>query len=215
MKKKVLKKKVAPKKVVKKTRAPRGPNKVKAQESVTGFKDAILTALSHMLDIAKAQVFDAFRGYIESRIRAEKPAALEDFSAAMSHTLKVTGLTDEDLVTALAPDQRDYLLSSAKRYEQKLSTTLGAQPPAAAQVEATPQKRTRRTKAEMEAANLSLVTKPSGAVVESGQAEKLNADEFGLGQLGESASKAVAATAVIASPSPAKEQSVFASLDVL
>jgi hypothetical protein len=201
MKKKKTVKKEAPKKVV----AKKAPAKVKApKQAKASFQDAISGALDRLLDLAKAQVYDMFKMYVQTNLHVNMPATLEDFIASWSNTLKTHGITDEELVAALAPHQRDYLLASTKKAEGKV---VPAQEKLIANriAEANRLAEVKLCQEPPEAALIGapVATKPSGVVVQQDQAVKINVDEFGLDLT--PPTKAA----------PAAANSVFADLDVL
>ena len=95
-----MKKKKAVKKEVKAK-----PVKVKA----VSFEDQIKSALSHILELFKASLIDAFRQYIESKIFSGQPASVEEFKSKLKHSVAVHGIADEVLLEALDEVELEYL----------------------------------------------------------------------------------------------------------
>lgn len=177
--------------VKKKTAAPKktAVKKVAAPLKVS-FEDVVLNTLNNLIEIAKAQLFDALKTYIEGKIRVSLPATLDDFMYMVAKTLEVFGITDKDLLESLSPEHVEYLKHSA--------SVLEAGPKG-------------QTITLVKKGSAVTTEKPSGTHVQNGQADKgssaINPNDFGLGDL------------AVASESPkgstVASGGVFDSLDIL
>lgn len=102
MVKKKIVKKVKPVKVAKaKTKAPA----LKA----SNFEDQVKSVLSHLLDLFKASLIDAFRQYVESRIKSGTHASMDDFNRHFQHTIAAHGIQEETLLASLDDVELEYL----------------------------------------------------------------------------------------------------------
>lgn len=104
----------------------KAPKKVKALSTKAdgaSIQDKILIALNKLFEIAKAQIFDAFKQYVETRMAQDLPALIEHFISLFAETFKAHGITEEELYASLSKEHRDYLKMSAERLEQPSKVT--------------------------------------------------------------------------------------------
>lgn len=210
-KNKTVKKNPAPKKPVIKQKPKKVVKALKTARKWKGdidIQNTILNALNHLLDLAKGQLFDMFKMYVQSKTHSDSPATLEDFTTAWSHTLAKHGVSDEELLAALAPHQKEYLFESAKKIESGVNTK-PKKPTAAkeASIKANPLSAVAASNAltAVKAVNAKTSNKPSGVTVQEDQAAKINTNDFGL--------DLVPAPAAVSENS--KKPSVFADLEIL
>lgn len=154
--KKAAPKKTAAKKVVKKVaQAKQADSKVESPS----LQETVVAALNNLLELAKANIYDSFRAYVQHKIDVNLPAHLEDFLRTVEKILAVLGIGAEELFNQLKPHQQEYLMKSAKAAEA------GAVPAKAVPLDAPV-----------------TAVKPSGVKPVSEQATKINSNEFGLGE---------------------------------
>jgi len=96
---------------------PKGAVKAVKVQAVP-FQEQIKEVLFHVLELFKASLLDAFRQYLESRIRASQPASVEEFTDKFKHTMSLHGLSKETLLGALNPVELEYLEENIKRSQQ-------------------------------------------------------------------------------------------------
>lgn len=78
------------------------------------FEEQIRSVLSHILELLKASLIDAFKQYVNSRIAGSLPASVEEFINQFKHTTKVHGIADEVLLQSLDEVELEYLSASTK-----------------------------------------------------------------------------------------------------
>lgn len=128
-KKKVVKK--ATKVVTRKGRKPGSKNKVTAAQPVVATlapetTDKILSVLSHVLDLFKASLYDAFKQYVERKINASLPASLDEFIGAFRHSYKLHGIADHQLLSVLDDYEREYVLNSFSTAKEQVAKNVSA-----------------------------------------------------------------------------------------
>lgn len=170
VKKKTVKatpKKVAPKKAAKKVAKFGSAKAVKTltgltkkfevvDASATSVKDLVLEALNKLLEVAEAQMYDAFRQYINAKFAQGLPASLEEFIAVFTKTFAAHGMTEEKLYNSLEESDKDYLMASAKQAENG--------------------------KASAKKEKAAVVTEQKAVTkIQSDQASKIDQDEFSVG----------------------------------
>jgi len=78
----------------------------------TDFQDQIKSVLMHVLELFKASLIDAFRQYVESKLRASQPASVEAFMEGFKHTVAIHGVTKETLLGALSESELELLANN-------------------------------------------------------------------------------------------------------
>lgn len=87
------------------------------ENSFASVQDKILIALDKLFEIAKAQLLDMFKTYVETRLAQDLPALIEHFISLFEATFKAHGITEEELYASLSDDHKNYLKMSAERVE--------------------------------------------------------------------------------------------------
>lgn len=77
----------------------------------------VLEVLNHLLEVAKANLLDTFKQYVQYKIDNGMPALLEEFTSMFSNSFALHGITDTQLVNSLEKDRQQYLVDSAKAVE--------------------------------------------------------------------------------------------------
>lgn len=73
------------------------------------FKVQVQAVLSHILELFKASLIDAFRQYIEAKMWSSQPASIEEFTSKFKHTVAVHGVSEETLLNSLGEIELEYL----------------------------------------------------------------------------------------------------------
>lgn len=109
-KKKVAKKPASKKPAKKPAKKYAAPDTLKALP----FEDQVKNVLNHVLSVLKAALLDAFRQYVESMIKSEGPASVEEFCLNFKNTIALHGTTPEELIESLDDDYaKEYVRNSA------------------------------------------------------------------------------------------------------
>lgn len=91
--------KVVKKAAVKKVKEPKA---AKLKASGDSFQDQVKAVLSHLLELFKASLLDAFRQYVCSTTMAGHTASVEDFMEIHENTVKAHNISKETLLKALS-----------------------------------------------------------------------------------------------------------------
>lgn len=166
--------------------------------SADTIQDKILIALDRLLEVTKAQLYDAFKQYLEHRMISGLPATLEEFIALFTNSYAIHGITDTELFNSVDDHAKEYLRASAKMIETgKKSPLKGATTGRVSGTEANPSNSPK-----------SDVTKEKGVTkIQSEQAAKIDPNEFSL------ATPTPAATKV--TEVATGNESTFGALDIL
>jgi len=113
-KKKIVKKA----KAVKKTKLNKS---IKAQEAMlkakggSTYEDIIKPVLSQILLVFEAALLDAFRQYVESKMRASQVASVPEFMAGFKYTVAAHSISEEKLLGSLDEYELEYVKNADKK----------------------------------------------------------------------------------------------------
>lgn len=105
------------------------------------FEEQIKSVLSHILELFKASLIDAFKQYVKSRIAGSLPASVEEFVNQFKHTTQVHGIADETLLASLDEVELEYLSTSTQVVQPKQAEFIAKNNP----VPAVPEKKKEAT----------------------------------------------------------------------
>lgn len=104
--KKVVKPKIT-KKVLKKI-----SSAIETDLSAVSFQQEARAFFALVLRALKSALYDAFRQYVEYKLKSSQTASVEDFMDKNRDQIALHGITKDDLVNSLNPAELDFLIQS-------------------------------------------------------------------------------------------------------